>query len=291
MEIIQSYQDHRIRVFNYTNNQGYLVHLNEGLHLAQGKYIARMDSDDICMPERFEKQVIFLETHHQIAICGSWVEVIGAQEKKVFRYPTDNQTIQDYLMFHSTLNHPSVMMRYSILKKYGLQYQKEFYTAEDYKLWSEIAKYAQLANLPEILLQYRIHNHKVSFTKDKQQKEAIWRIQKENIEFALERTLTESEINIYQKVLNHYYPKNKNQILEVKNWIKQVKKVRKNHARLPIVYERLTNYWFDLCKHNKNLARWIWYQFIKAGIYHSVTSHIWRITKLSIYLIKNQGNN
>lgn len=72
--------------------------LNKGIALAKGKYIARMDADDISLPERFEKQVAFMEAHDEVGLCGTWVGTFG-QRSEQWQYPIEDEDIRCMLLF------------------------------------------------------------------------------------------------------------------------------------------------------------------------------------------------
>ena len=155
--ILEKYalKDVRIRVFDQENT-GIIGALNKGLQLARGKYIARMDSDDVSLPNRLSRQVEYMETHPQVGACGTWIRYHGDKEGE-WQTPTDDQTIRCRLLFESVLAHPTVIMNRDILIKHNLCYRYDYQHAEDYDLWVNIAQHADLANIPEIHLLYRIH--------------------------------------------------------------------------------------------------------------------------------------
>lgn len=159
--ILESYrrQDNRIRVYDQSN-QGLAASLNRGLNLARGIYIARMDADDISLPERFTEQVMFMEKHPEIGVCGTWVSNIGELSCKPWTPPIDDATIRCQLLFNVPLVHPSVMMRRSLFTDFGLLYP-DYPHAEDYALWAQASLYTKFANIPQILLSYRHHDCQV----------------------------------------------------------------------------------------------------------------------------------
>ncbi len=166
--IVQHYarQDNRIKFFNYTENTGYLKHLNEGITQAQGSYIARMDADDICLPQRFEKQVAYMETNPTIGVCGTWYTVFKETvENKMMtvEQPEEDSQIKVNFLNHCSLGHPTVMARTALLKKN--KYDQNFYPAEDYELWTRLIAKTSFHNLPEVLLLYRWHGANISATK------------------------------------------------------------------------------------------------------------------------------
>ena len=155
-EVILSYSDNRI-VYIKQENQGVARSLNNGIEIANGEYIARMDSDDISLPERFEKQIKFLDEHPEISILGTWYETFP--KIKITKTP-QNVRFTDILNA-CCICHPSVMMRKADLDKYNLRYNPEF-TSEDYELWSRAVQYLNIQNLPEVLVKYRLHEENIS---------------------------------------------------------------------------------------------------------------------------------
>ena len=158
-KIINSYDDPRIRLENNEGNKGLVYSLNKGLNLARGKYIARMDCDDIAWPHRLEKQFTFMEANPNVGICGTWFEAFDKQTdwKRTVRFPVKDTAIRALMFTQSPFCHPSVMMRKELFEIYDLKYPSEYYRAEDYGLWIKLLNYTDGYNLPEVLLRYRRH--------------------------------------------------------------------------------------------------------------------------------------
>ncbi|WP_263357934.1 glycosyltransferase [Acidicapsa ligni] len=165
--IIESYRSSDPRLYVHRQeNRGLIESLNLGCGLARGKYIARMDADDIAIRERFHLQIDFMEAHPEVGVVGGVVEIIDAKGKLArdqSTVPLDNSDIQRELLEHSVLWHPTVLMRKSTFVSVG-GYRK-ITDAEDFDLWLRIAEQSHLANLPEVLLKYRIHPTQISATK------------------------------------------------------------------------------------------------------------------------------
>ena len=153
-------RDGRVRVLTNTQGKGVAGAGNTGLAAAAGVYVARMDQDDVSLPERLQRQVRFMETHPQVGACGTWFRYLGTQE--VIRYPESHADIKIRLLGNTALAHPSVIMRRSVLLASGLRYDAAFDCAEDYHLWIRLAAVTELANIPEVLLEYRAHAAQIS---------------------------------------------------------------------------------------------------------------------------------
>ena len=159
--VVKSYSDKRLRFFKNRINRGLPRTLNRGLKLAKGKYIARMDQDDISMPERLVTQVNFLESHPQVGLVGSAIKFLDADSDVKF-YLTDFESIKCGLLFSTQFAHPTVMLRVSSFKKNNLWYDPFFEKGgEDYDLWVRSSKHFPITNLDVVLLHYRLHSNQM----------------------------------------------------------------------------------------------------------------------------------
>ncbi len=165
--IILSYKDERIIYLENEKNSGIVITLNKGLDNAKGEYIARMDADDISKNDRFEKQIDFLEKNKEIALLGSGICIFGENTEETNRvFTNDSEQLKAELIFNSSIAHPTVMIRKSVLDENNLRYNVEFAGAEDYYLWWEISKKGKICTLSDILLNYRIHSSQITKKKD-----------------------------------------------------------------------------------------------------------------------------
>lgn len=161
-ERILSVRDDRIRYYENEGNQGLVYTLNRGIDLCRGKYIARMDADDISLPTRFEKQVKVMEGNANIIVCGSWISYFGDPERvkacrdSGFSSFSSPEAIRNSLILGPGVAHPAVMIRKSILDTHHLRYDADYPCAEDYKFWMDLAPYGDFYNIPERLLMYRL---------------------------------------------------------------------------------------------------------------------------------------
>lgn len=196
VDILQQYTDDRMRVFSHSN-RGLAATLNRGIELARGKYIARQDQDDISRPDRFAKQVAFLEAQPACALLGTWAEIRQDRKlrKRFHRHPTDNATLQFELLFNNPFVHSSVMIRKSALEKVG-GYTTDLarQPPEDYELWSRIARCCEVANLPKLLVVYREVHGSMSRVGPSPFRERLIKICIENIAWASDRDWNDPSI-------------------------------------------------------------------------------------------------
>lgn len=155
LEIINRFQDTRIKLLKNDNNMAIAYSLNRGMKAAQGKYIARMDADDESLPKRLERQINFLESNSQIDICGSSIQIIGTRSR--WSVKEDHKMIHAALLFDCPLFHPTVVFRTESFRAVNLSYDEARgrQKVEDYALWINAAEQLTLANIDIPLLRYR----------------------------------------------------------------------------------------------------------------------------------------
>ncbi len=163
-EFLRQLKDRRIKLFFNSKHKGVTNSLNIALTKASGKYIARMDADDISYPTRLQEQVEFLSQHPNIGLVGSWARQINNLHQIVneIKYPVDFKSIEQTLSYKNPFLHSSVMFKRELYIKYG-GYDPKLDGAEDYDLWLRYIKHAQMLNLPKILIEYRTSTHSVSY--------------------------------------------------------------------------------------------------------------------------------
>lgn len=168
--IIQEYAEKDKRIIFVPNklNIGLTKSLNIGLRYCKGRYIARMDADDICVPERLEKQVIFMESNPQILASSAWLQLIDKNGKfidgKVVKYNANSKELRLGLLSNSVLAHPVSIFR-RIINNEMVRYDGSVAYAQDYSLWVWILQhgYGDLSNIQEVLLYYRITEGQITF--------------------------------------------------------------------------------------------------------------------------------
>lgn len=164
--ILKSYRDPRIRIYHQANT-GQSLALNRGIRLASGPYIARMDADDISLPERLEREVRFLDSHPEIGLVGTWCVKVDARTgtERFQPMPQDDEAIRKFMAIDNPFIHSSVMIRKSVLDTVGLY--NEGFIWQDYELWVRVARCHRMANISKPLIIRRKHPASVTWTAKK----------------------------------------------------------------------------------------------------------------------------
>ncbi len=168
-DILSSYSDCRIKIIKNENNLGLVSSLNIGLDLAQGKYLARMDADDISLPDRLKQQFDFMEKNPAVGVCGTAIRLLsdGCFKRSVIN-PSEDAEIKASFLFFNAIAHPSVMIRREIYKNF--QYSSDFRCVEDYEFWIRISDKTKFHNINKVLLEYRSHSSQKSLLDNNQEK-------------------------------------------------------------------------------------------------------------------------
>lgn len=167
--VIRQYRDPRIRLIQLPENRGHTVARNIGNEAARGAYIAVIDSDDIALPQRLEKQLAFMEAHPEVGLCGCsahWIDEVG-QKQSTWRAIGDPALCRANLVFGMSFHHPTWLVRRAIYEQ--LAYRTEWELAEDLDFMIEAAHITTLAGLRDILMLCRDHPGRISRRRQQEQ--------------------------------------------------------------------------------------------------------------------------
>lgn len=160
-QIICQFNDSRINLIVNTNHSGIAACRNQAIQVAKGQFIANADADDLYHPNRIETQVNFLKHNPKISVVGTSMQYMGSP--KVWHPPTQHHHIVAALLQSSSISHPSAMFRSEVFTKHNISYQSQYLYLVDYTLWQDIVNANLLmANIPKVLMQYRVHHHQIS---------------------------------------------------------------------------------------------------------------------------------
>lgn len=161
--IVRSFRDDRIVLVENGRNTGLTRSLNKGLQLAKGEYIARLDADDVALPERLEKQVQFLDTHPDVGLVGCAVEHIDPQGRTLGFQRVYREELDKLLTYHNWFHHSATAFRRVCLDRVGF-YREAFRYAQDYDLWLRILEQYGVACMPEPLVKIRLTPDSIAAT-------------------------------------------------------------------------------------------------------------------------------
>ena len=175
-------RDQRIRILRNPDNLGLTRSLNRGLEEARGRFIARMDSDDISLPRRFELQLQQFKNNSGVVLCGTRTISIDADGRRraYGGGPSDIRVMQWYSVFRPAVAHPTAMFRAKLLHA-GLRYDESLRTAQDFDMWSRMLRHGDATVLHTPLLLYREHPASISSRKNEEQALTAARICQENL--------------------------------------------------------------------------------------------------------------
>lgn len=242
-KIIEAFSDKRIVLVNNPRQLRITASLNKAIKIAKGDYIARMDADDVSLPDRLETQVKYLESHKEIGVVGSAVMVFGRRQG-IWKYPTDPQIVKWSQLFNGSMVHPAVMIRKSFLDKFKLRYNENFPNAQDYELWSRCVKYFQLVNIGKVLLKYRLHENQEGSKFSSSRAKLVEKIRRRELTLAGIKFNPE-EFVIHNQIASNKFPNDTQFVKAAERWLIKIR------CRIadPVMAKVLENYWFLTCQH------------------------------------------
>jgi glycosyltransferase involved in cell wall biosynthesis len=186
VRIVRAFGDPRIRLHVSDHNLGQTTALNVGLRLCRGDYVARMDADDVCRFDRLARQAAALDADPALGIVGSAVRIIDALGRPLdlSTQPLDDATIRFVSLTRNPFHHPTVAIRRRVLLDHGLEYDERFQANQDFELWTRLLPLTHAANLPQTLLDYRVHGANISVVRLAEQ-------QRTSVDFCRKRQIDE----------------------------------------------------------------------------------------------------
>lgn len=219
-------------------NKGIVASLNEGIKLARGELIARMDGDDISLPERLITQVRRFDSDPELGVLGGWLELFGCR-REVWHYRAEHNFIRAMLLFRTNgFGHNSVMMRRSLFTHY--QYAAGFDDVEDTELWCRMAVTGDVkfSNVREILVRYRIHQTQVSALRRIRQLDLYRLIMKRYLEGIGVPTLA-IDMQAHEWSCEPYALRSLSELQQLTAWLWKLNKVTASWDEYGVVSERL----------------------------------------------------
>lgn len=247
-QIISSYKDSRIKYYEHKKNLGLVNTLNEGIKLSRGKYIARMDADDISSKNRLKTQVNYLEAHKDIDILGSWIKNFG-RYNYIWRVHKSHAYITTKLLFETSIAHPTVMLRADSVRQSKVKFEERYHSAEDYMFWSKLSELnLRFANIDMPLLKYRTHPSQVGEADKSRQQLSSKKVRLYNIS-RLGLKPTTREMNLHQKLSSWVPLSGFDEVVTTGRWLSKMllansmRKVYDSQALSTVIGEK----WVVIC--------------------------------------------
>ena len=253
-------RDRRIHVLQNPARLGLAASLNRAVAQARGAFIARMDADDIALPQRLERQLAML-AHRPVDLCGSWMKCFGRGPARITRYPESDIEIRTLLLFQSALCHPSIMGRAELFRRFP--YREDAGIAEDYDLWTRMAMHGvRMANLPEVLLHYRRHPAQVSEQGRRAQAEKARQVRaRYQREFGIECDTDETEAA--SRIRQPFALEQREPLLLQESWLRKLAdRLREQDAARRLVGRE----WLLCCLRTTHFGPWSWRVWQKSPL-------------------------
>lgn len=253
-------KDPRVSILQNEINSGIVCSRNKGIAVAKGHYIAILDSDDIALPQRLEKQVRYLQEHPELAAIGSFYEVIdhAGRRQTSIKLPYKSIDIATFLLFNVSFCHSTLMMTAVVAKTY--QYKKGFDIIEDYEIAYRISRDLPIGNLPDYTVQYRVHGSNISIEK----KERLLYLRKKIDKRVLEDLgipFTEDELELHSNFINmnERFFSNRQKLDDLEDWLMRFHLfcMRKKKINIRLLRRILTVRWSTICIRNRFYLRLI----------------------------------
>jgi glycosyltransferase involved in cell wall biosynthesis len=266
LSIIKSYTHPKIKLIDNEGNKGLIYSLNKGIAAAGGKYIARMDADDISLPKRLEKQVRFLEADPGLGVCGcDYIQFSENKETHSEAFRTQDE-IFGWMLFNASVVHPSLMIRASVLKEQDIIFNPEFKHAEDYELWSRLLFTCRFGAVNETLFKYREHSGQVTRVYHREQIASANRIRK-NIVACGGFSFSESDLYIHNAIGSSQMLRSFEELQQAEKWLKSLLDQNKILKLIDeLAFEKIIGkQWYDSCG-NTNLGLKAFTAYFKSDL-------------------------
>jgi glycosyltransferase involved in cell wall biosynthesis len=266
--IIKSYRDSRIRLVHSDHRLRLAGALNLGLEKAKGRFIARMDADDKSRPHRIAKQIRFLSQNPSIAICGAAVRRFGSGRREYIGYPSTPALVKAFALFHCPFSHPTVMFRREWFVSSGFLFDVDYYPTEDYELWDRVLEQYEGANIPEVLLDYRIHSQALTQADWSLMEAQAGRVNARQLK-RLGFRLNNDEALFHRRVAMRQVGDDLEQLSRAEIWLMEILQANDRQT----IYDKVAlhcvvrNLWFEICMNTTELGIVICNRFRRSKLF------------------------
>ncbi len=268
--VLRSVRNERFRLITQPINQGSAAARNRGIEAARGRYVALVDADDRAYPQRLDRQVAFMEHNPHLALIGSWSRIVdeaGRPLGRVRRHPIAPDEVRARLLFRCCISQRGVMARREAFEV--CKYDPAFRLSQDFDLFARMAKSLKLGNMPEILMDARMHGTQITRTKSQA-------VKLNNIE-VIRRQLEDLKVSYSGSDLERHFFLTRPKLLEAnldasyldwaENWIAGLQRANRKQSLYHPKALRSTcgEIWFELCRRAARQHGWpMWRTFARA---------------------------
>ena len=245
--ILDELIDKRIKCVHFESNQGLIAALNHGFSIATGRFIARMDADDVALPQRLQLQIEAMQQHPEWIACDTDYYWWDGQSKKPSLANFNSDELKLLLIFTTCFCHPTVMIRNDI-SSITLQYESDFKHVEDYRLWTQLAVHGELGHITVPLLLYRHHPSQVSNMQRSQQLQGSKRIRQDYL-VGMGIQFDEATWQSLHQVGSNEFIRDMQQLLAIENSLNALRASLLSHTNIlpSAITSVIQKFWFDSC--------------------------------------------
>lgn len=262
--IVDSYGDPRVKRIDNPHNMGLVATLNRAFALVESPFIARMDDDDLWHPQKLELQMALMESRPDVGVCGTSIHKFGDVDA-VHIFPEESDALKVGLLFYCMMSHPSVVYRRSMLLETGLQYQQEWFPAEDYKMWIDVLKCSRIHNLQQPLVEYRQHESQICRERKEEQALLERRLREEQMRLVYPNP-SEEELVFHLDRFTTLRPTSDEEVRQFIQWSRKLGKENERHG-----YVNPEVMCSELRRYVQNAIR-AYYQLTYQGLGHHLFS-------------------
>ena len=244
-DVLAACRDPRLRVLRNEKRLKLAGALNRGLDEARGEFVARMDADDLMRPDRLVWQLAYLDRHPEIGCCGGWVHTFGDGPRKTLKFPANAEDLKAFALFYAPFAHPSVLFRREWFAREGLRYDGAYYPTEDYELWARALARFPCANLPRVLVDYRVHGQSMTGGEWSDMDAQTVRVQRSILaNLGIEPTAEESRL--HRAASMGQLPAEPESFVQAETWLRKLEEANRiRGAYEPAALAEVLNYvWF-----------------------------------------------
>jgi glycosyltransferase involved in cell wall biosynthesis len=268
-EIVDAIRDNRVRLFRNDRHTGLAGTLNKAFEYVTGRYVARMDADDISLPRRIETQVEFLNSHADIGVCGSWAFCMEPRREYLLTWPIGPKCVRAFMLFGNPLAHPTVCIRTEAIRKSSFRFDETFRTAQDYDLWQRMADDVAMDNIPQPLLRYRIHQASTTQSTRPASDRAAGVVRRRELKH-LGVEPDEVQLGFHGRIGTGDGMKSRQELGMAEDWILKLIEANGRLGKYNVdgLQQAAAFAWFRVCMNSTGLGPWIGMRYLKSELRH-----------------------